>query len=172
MKPLNQAERKKAFLNFLLIFIITIAIVVTVVFFSMQVPFKQNEQLNEQMAKVQNERIFLSDFKVWMEQTVSLLDSADKVPNPVVVDSKVSSSINAMLAKVNADSVSAKNLFLNVVQNLSDLQSAKQTLRIAASKDEMVKNYKDEADRARQEMLQYKTTYENLVARLATQNSK
>lgn len=47
MEPLNKEERTKAFLLFIVIFIVTVGIVISAVFFSIEVPRKENSSLKE-----------------------------------------------------------------------------------------------------------------------------
>lgn len=144
MKPLNQPERKKAFLNFLLFFIITVVVVVTVVFFSIQVPFKQNDQLTREIAKVEDERAFLTKFKTKIEETVSMIDSASRITNPILVDDKINANLTQLLGMLHDDSIPVKNLYESMVTNLSDLQGAKMLLRKSSDKDAMVLDYKQQ----------------------------
>src|SRR5687767_5932672 len=56
MKPLNRAERSNAFLNFLLLFFITIGVLLTTVFFSIEVPCRHNEQLQKKVEDLKYEK--------------------------------------------------------------------------------------------------------------------
>ncbi len=53
MEPLNKEERTKAFLMFILIFIVTVGIAVGAVFFNIEVPRKENSRLKERNAALQ-----------------------------------------------------------------------------------------------------------------------
>lgn len=56
MQPLNRAERSNAFFRFLLLFLITVAMVVAVVFFSTQVPWKENDKLRQTISRLKDEK--------------------------------------------------------------------------------------------------------------------
>lgn len=156
MKPLNQAERRNAFLTFLLFFIITIAVIVVLIFFSVQVPFKENEHWRNEMAQVENERLFLESFNVKMENAMQLLDSMSTTQNDPIADSRINSKLNEMAAMLN-DSISVKNLYNNVVQNLQDMQRAKQNLRNAYAQS-------DDADETKRKMADLQTELDKCTA--------
>ena len=137
MSPHNQAERSHAFRNFLLFFILTVALIIAAVFFSIQVPLKHNEQLREQLTLVENERTFSSTFVNKMSETMNLLDSImlNEVQGKAeLIDGKITENLQKMNAMIN-DSLSGKSLYRNVVLNFADLQRAKKQLRDASGKD-------------------------------------
>ncbi|WP_153796705.1 type VI secretion system TssO [Foetidibacter luteolus] len=159
MTPLNSQERNRAFANFLLFFIITVAVIITVVFFSIQVPFKQNEQLRKEMASVENERLQLGVFRIKMEETMHLLDSVGRVENPILVDDKIDKQIREMAAMIN-DSMSVKNIYTGIITTLASLQSAKQQLRKGTDKDATVNEYKEQLANVRAELTECKRAYD------------
>src|SRR3954453_16532801 len=85
MKPLNRAERNNAFLGFLLLFFITIGIVITVVLFSIKVPFIENDQLRRSMLKMQHEKNLSDSFKVAMDVALNELTKFDLKKEPAIV---------------------------------------------------------------------------------------
>lgn len=154
-------------MNFLLFFIITVVVVVTVVFFSIQVPFKQNDQLTREIAKVENERTFLTKFKTKIEETVSMIDSASRIANPILVDDKINANLTELLTMLRDDSIPVKNLYESMVTNLSDLQGAKIMLRKASDKDATVLDYKQQLIDLKQQLSQCEqanATYRNAAA--------
>lgn len=149
MAPHNENERNRALRNFLLFFILTIALIIAAVFFSVEVPLKQNEQLREQMALVENERIFSASFVNKMAETMNLLDSVmlNEVQGKAeLIDGSITANLQKMNSMIN-DFISAKSLYQNTVLNLADLQRAKKQLREASGKDANFGNLqKDNAD--------------------------
>lgn len=134
MKPANKEERSKAFLNFMLFFIITIAIIITTVFFSVQVPFKQNDQLLKQMNAFENERMILDSFSSKMQETMSLLNNANSASeNDFITESAIKNNLTEML-KMISDSISEKSLYTNVITNLSELLTSRKQLNNANGK--------------------------------------
>ncbi len=146
MKPLNQSERKKAFGNFLLFFIITIAVIITAVFFSIRVPFKQNEYLLQQMDLAGNERAFAESFKNKMQETMNWLDSVNLKPNADMIDSRISNNITRMTQMAESDST-MNSFYLGIVQTLNNLQQAKFALRTQLAKNENAGSGEDLKDK-------------------------
>lgn len=143
MQPLNKEERRKAFVSFLLLFILTTGIIVALVFFSIQVPFKQNDLLSKQMAEVQKEREFSQNFFVLMSDINGMLDTINtKSTRPDLLDGDITESIKKLNVKANSDSTGNKNIYANVVQILADLQSSKKQLRQAVGNNDNVEELK------------------------------
>lgn len=137
MKPLNTEERKQSFTGFLLFFLITAALIVGAVFFGMQVPFKQNERLKAQVARQQQDQAFADRFSKKMNETSILLDSVNKNgTQATLVDGTISENIKAMNASLLSDSIANKQLYMNMVQSLNQLQLAKSGLRNSSGKDQ------------------------------------
>ena len=137
MKPLNQSERKKAFTNFILLFCLTIFLVVGAVYFGMQMPFKQNEQLQQRIAFYERENFFSQNFYGKVNETKSMLDSVNRAEvRADFLDGKVTENLKKMNAMIDKDSLSVKGLYELMVLSLSDLQMAKKGLRNASGKDD------------------------------------
>lgn len=137
MRPLNAAERNQAFRNFLLFFIITIAVIIAAVFFSIQVPFKENDQLKDKIAVTEKQRDFSEQFADKMETTIKLLDSVNLANvRAELIDGAIDDNLRNMQAMIKSDTlVPVKNLYTNVVENFYDLKNAKKQLRDASGKD-------------------------------------
>ncbi|MBC7418338.1 MAG: hypothetical protein H7325_09305, partial [Pedobacter sp.] len=99
MDPLNQQERRKAFVNFLIFFSITAALIIAAVLFSVEVPFKQNEQLRVQINAAEKERDFIARFFKYMDSTNNLLSSLDNKEVKVdFIDGKITERLKEMEA--------------------------------------------------------------------------
>jgi hypothetical protein len=129
MKPVNSAERKKAFYNFLIFFAITIAVLVTGLLFSFQVPFKENNKLRKEMDIAENEKSFLQLYEMKMDETMKLLDSVNLVSNGYRYENAINNNIKAMNAMLT-DSVKVKSFCSKILDNLKALQVAKEQLRM------------------------------------------
>lgn len=147
MQPINKEERRKAFINFLLLFILSTGIIIAIVFFSIQVPFKQNEQLTQQISVFQKERDFSQIFFIQMSGISNMLDSINTNSlRPDLLDGDITEGIKTLNSKVNTDSVGDKNIYANVVQVLADLQSSKKQLRDRTGKDDNINELKKTID--------------------------
>lgn len=130
MEPINRADRKKTFRNFLLLFILSIAIITTTIFFSIQVPFKQNDQLLTEMRIGAKDQEFSESFMNEMSGIAGMLDTINtKAQKPDLLDGQITENIKKLNVKVDADSAYHKNMYRSMVFVLSDLQTAKKQLR-------------------------------------------
>src|SRR5687768_18381818 len=126
----NSAERRRAFLRFLLFYIITTALIVGAAFFGIYVPFKQNQQLQDQLNVVQREKEFDKQFFTLMQETKSLLDTVNSAgPSIDVIEGRIAQKIQEMDAILNKDSISGKRIYSQVVQYFTDAKNDKKTLR-------------------------------------------
>ncbi|MEO6328782.1 MAG: type VI secretion system TssO [Ginsengibacter sp.] len=166
MQPTNTSQRTKAFLNFLLLFILSIGIIITTVFFSIEVPFKQNNDLRKQINIVQRDRVFSSNFLTEMSGIIAMLDSVNNTSRPDFLDGQISENINKLSSKVNADSVYDKNLYMSIMQNLVDFQLAKKQLREVTSKADDVNDLKRQNEELRTRLDDSKAQINNLMIQL------
>ena len=136
MEPINRTDRKKTFLNFLLLFIVSIAIITTTIFFSIQVPLKQNDQLLKEMRTVTKDEEFSESFMTDMSSIAGMLDTINtKAQKPELLDGQITEGVKKLNGKVEADSAFHKNMYRSMVFILSDLQTAKKQLRDLTGKD-------------------------------------
>ena len=136
MDPLNKADRKKAFTNFFLLFLLCLVIITTTIFFSLQVPFKQNDRLLKEMRTYVKEREFSTDFMTQMSEIAGMLDTINtKATKPDLLDGRITENIKKLNLNIDADAAIAKTLYRSVVFVLSDIQTAKKQLRDITSKD-------------------------------------
>ena len=130
MEPINKAERKKTFVNFLLFFIICIGLVATVIFFSIEAPFKQNEQLLKEMRSDANDQKFSESFMTDMSAIAGMLDTINtKAQKPELLDGQITESIKKLNVKVDTDSAFHKDMYRSIVFILSDLQAVRKQIR-------------------------------------------
>lgn len=133
MKPTNREERKKAFLNFLLLFCVTVIVVAVTIVFGMQIPFKQNEQLLQKNEFYEKQHSFSELFLNKMNETKGLLDSVNRAEvQAELIDGKISENLKKMNAMIDKDSLTEKAIYQRVVLNFADLQAAKKGLRNAS----------------------------------------
>lgn len=137
MQPLNKAERRKAFFNFLIFFTITAALIVVTVLFSVDVPFRENDQLNEYKENAEKEKDFTEKFLADMKGAIKLLDSLnDKEANIDLVGGKIEEKLRGMDDMIDKDSLVTRGLYEEVMNNLSQLYAAKKELKVATNKDD------------------------------------
>jgi hypothetical protein len=132
MKPLNSAERTNAFLRFLLLFLITVGLIVTVVFFSVQVPWKENDQMRKQVLLLQDEKRLSESFAKDVRETQLALEKyADPITSSAITQERVNNQLNTLRSKMRQMPSGESALYELVVVSLSDLNDAKKKLRDA-----------------------------------------
>ncbi len=130
MKPLNRAERNNSFFGFVILFLITIGIVITVVFFSLNVQLRENKRLRSRMLIMQNEKNLSDSFRVAMNIALNELTKFDSKKEPAIVTKgRVEKKIERMrrivsnMPEQNANE--EKSIYDMVIQNIADLNVAK-----------------------------------------------
>ncbi len=130
MKPQNSPERNKAFGRFIIFYIITTVLIVLAVFFGLQVPFKQNKQLQSQIEVLQGEKDFGNRFSSLLAQTKSLLDTVNSSGARIdLVEGQIAQKIQEMDAMLAKDTTANKALYQQILQTLTDIKNDKKTIR-------------------------------------------
>ena len=146
MQILNKKERVSAFLLFLLMFVITIGILFTAVFFSFKLPWKENEILRAENKKIQYEFLYQKRFMQKLEKVDVLIDSLDNVSEGYFF---VEQSINAELIDIKGDipkdSIKDKGMYENLILTYKKLMDSKRDLK-------QVENAKNEIDELNEEL--------------------
>lgn len=124
MQPLNKNERRKTFLNFLLLFIICIALILTTIFVSIQVPFKENEQLQKEMRLVADEHKFSANYLDQMSVIQTDLDSMTRTTGETTqLEANIKTNIANLYSMVKQnDSMYNYRLYQNMTDVLSVLR--------------------------------------------------
>ncbi len=162
MKPQNAAERGRAFTRFILFYVITTALIVGAVYFGVQVPFRQNAQLQAQLDVVQQEKDFNLRFADLMRRTKALIDTVNNAgPNIEVIDKKIADNIVELEKMLSHDSVSNKQLYDQVLQSLTDAKNDKKTIR-ASDKSEAVAEYERTKIDLEKKLADYENRYRDL----------
>lgn len=144
MKPLNQVERNNAFLGFLLFFFVTIGVIITVIFFSIEVPIRENEQLRSRMLTLQSEKAFADSFAVAMKDAVNELKKFDvkeeKQEPAEATQRRVQLKINKMQKLVEGLPEAENSIYTLMVESLANLNNAKTYLKSQEEKREYARN--------------------------------
>ncbi|MDH7446795.1 type VI secretion system TssO [Aquimarina sp. 2201CG14-23] len=155
MKPKNSKERRNSVLKFGLLFLFTVALIVTAFFFDFdRVPFKENSVLRERSASVEKEIQFQKEFSDGMENVKSLIDSLDTPgQNLQYINAKISSTIVDLQKSIpKEDSTYRYDMYTNIVNSYVDIQAFKSKLKEYDGVDQRIEEYKEELDRLRQEL--------------------
>src|ERR1043165_3511581 len=119
MKPKNATERRKAFLNFLLLFALSTAVIVVLAFSSTRVPLKHNALLQKQVEASDHDAEFSRNFTSQMTAIISMLDTINTktTTDPDMIDGKISTNITKLSVMIDIDSIRNKDLYRNIVLN-------------------------------------------------------
>lgn len=140
MEILNKKERVSSFLLFLLMFAVTVGIIFVAVFFSYKLPWKENEILRAENARIQYEFRYQKKFIQELEKVDVLIDSLDNTREGYFF---LEQSINADLIDIKSDipkdSLEDKSMYENLILTYKKLMDAKRDLK-------QVENAKNEID--------------------------
>jgi Tfp pilus assembly protein PilN len=129
MKPLNNAERDRAFFWFLLLFLVTVTMIMVVVFFSIQVPMKDNEQLRRSLLTLKVERERVDSFTVVMQDAMDELSKFNlKTESPNATNQRVQYRINRLNELMKGMPNYESTVYALMVRGLADLNDAKKKL--------------------------------------------
>ena len=166
MQPQNVKERKSAFSRFLILYIITTAIIICAVYFGMLVPFQQNKKLKEQMAIIEKERDFGQLFFTQLRSAKGLLDSVNKPGvQAELIDGQIDSKLQQLTAMVDKDSVSSKQLYQELIKTYFEIKDDKKRIRAGGDRDAQAAEFEAQ-------LAQWKTKYDdckNTYTQLLTQ---
>ena len=131
MQPTNKSERRKALLNFMLLFLVCSGIIITTVFFSTRIPLKQNNQLLEFKNSVVKRDELKSEFT---DKLIIISKMIDELGNKNAAEIASSSSeiengitgLGKLIPEGNDDD---KELYDHVIRNLSYYYEAKKTVK-------------------------------------------
>lgn len=136
---LNSQDRTRAFLKFLLFFLITIALVVTAIYFNFRVPVKENKWLQGQLEEKRIEDATQEKFVSKMEEAVVLLDSLDKNgANGDLVKSRLSSIIGEMQTLEPNNKTIYGKMDKAIVEKFTTLNTAKTKLMSLDGSDQKI----------------------------------
>ena len=126
MKPLNQVERTRAFLRFLLLFLITALLIVAVVMFSVEVPLRENEQLRKKLATQQIENAVSHSFDERMKEAVEeMRNFGANIEPPRATYESVKGKIDEMGFLLRDIPPGRKDINKLIITNLEELNKAK-----------------------------------------------
>lgn len=169
MEPKNAAERKKTFTNFLLLFCLCILLVMLTGFFSVQVPFSENEKLKAKVVQLEKEKEFLEKFTIKMKHVSVMLDSisnataqeADRLEGRIKNEIE---KLNSMVDSMNKQDL--YDLYMYSAHNIEDLQRYLKELRNKTGSDAELNNYKELLEKEKQKSNEYFVLFSNKATEL------
>ena len=151
MEPKNAADRNKAYAKFLIFFCLSILLVILTVFFSVQVPFSENEKLKTKMAQLDKEKDFSDRFTIKMINVSRMLDSINTTTPQEAnrLEGRIKNEIEKLNSMVS-DTINNRDLYVFSVHNIEDLQRSLKELTSKSGNDAEVNVYKTQLEEAKQ----------------------
>nr|WP_262915264.1 type VI secretion system transmembrane protein TssO [Niabella ginsengisoli] len=141
----------------------TIAVIITAIFFGIKIPYAENEKLQEQLAIVDKENLFRNDFTSTMAEAQSLLDTVNIDPQKSgLLDGRITQKIQEMDAILSKNEVTSKGLYSQVIKALNNMQSDKRGLRAAGNKDSVVAMYNAQILELKNSLVKWQESYNQL----------
>jgi hypothetical protein len=123
------------------------------IFYGMQVPTKQNEQLKAQVNDFQKQQTFLKVFAAKLSQTKKMLDKINMPGVGAGTEVVIASNIDS-LRLLGLDTVAHGKLFGDVAESLSSLDQALKQLRDNGSSSDQVAKLQQQLNDARRDLAQ------------------
>lgn len=145
MKSKNSKERRNSILKFMLLFIVTAALIVVAFFFDFdRIPFKENKVLRERSIAVEKDITFQKEFSENMERIKGLIDSLDTEGQDV---SYLAQIINKDIADLQRsipqeDETYRYGMYTNIINSYLELKDTKIKMTKYRGVDETIKQYK------------------------------
>jgi peptidoglycan hydrolase CwlO-like protein len=156
MKPKNSKERRNSFLKFLALFVVTVGMIVTAVFFTYSVPKKENAQLREVTKVMETGMVFQKDFYDEMKAVKNMIDSLD-VPGQNT--DYLNSQIGEKMAKLEntiptKDETHLYDMHTSILRLYSELQISKNKLHELRDAEERIEEYEEAYEDCKDELKQ------------------
>ena len=130
MEVLNKRQRNNAYLVFVLFFLITVAILITAVFFNAYFPFKENSLLKAENARMKKEMEIQNKFSFQLEKVKAAVDSIGMPKQNDFFNEKLAlSTLADMYKQLPKDTLKNKNMYNNTIMTYKDLIDAKKQVK-------------------------------------------
>jgi len=156
MKPKNTKERRKSFFRFLLLFLVTIATILTATYFNFKVPKEENAILKSKVNRVDQEMKFQETFFKEMRKVKKMIDSLS-VPGSNFSYQKVQISeklVDLQKAIPTKDSTYRYDMYSDIIKLYIELQNSKTELHGLVDVKSTIAEYKDALDKCRENLKQ------------------
>lgn len=127
MEPINKPERRKAFFNFMLLFLLCSAIIVVTVFAGASVPLKENNQLRSMRSsveKAEDSRKEFTDKVTFISNKINELD-ATKPAEYAIKNGEITTGLEALNKLLPTEDNNDRKLFQTIISSLNLYHVAK-----------------------------------------------
>ncbi len=154
---INLKEHNSAFIRFLILFIITVAMVAGALYFDFQTPQKELEILRERSDLLRDQNLAQENYKRTLLDAMAVVEKLDSTNNKLMINSELETKMSLLKNSINIDdSTSAKRLnavitlLLNKYVKASfEVYDTKDAQKLLNEKDRQIFELKDNLDRAR-----------------------
>ena len=168
MEVLNKRQRNNAYLFFVLFFLITVAILITAVFFNAYFPFKENSLLKAENARMKKEMEIQNKFSFQLEKVKAAVDSIGMPKQNDFFNEKLAlSTLADMYKQLPKDTLKNKNMYNNTIMTYKDLIDAKKQVKqlsgnyvLMDSLSTIIKTLKQEYDKMKIDLEVCKQLYQ------------
>ena len=130
MEVLYHKQRNRAYWLFVLFFVITVAVLVSAIFFNAYFPFKENSLLKKENIKMQKEMEIQDNFSFQVEKVKAAVDSIGMPQQNDFFNEKLALSILAdMYKQLPKDTMKNKNMYNNTILAYKDLIDSKKQIK-------------------------------------------
>lgn len=155
MKPLNTAERRKAFFQYLAMYLLTTALLVFALFFNWKTPEKQNAILLEKVKKLEAQVKIPDEVSNYLEQINNKIKDIQKLEKTELEYAKreIINLNSDLKTDIDKDSLLAKNFtiksYYHVIKELTPIIQAKIDLE---EKKEKISGLENELRECKEEL--------------------
>ncbi len=123
---INLKDHNAAFTRFLILFIITVAMVAGALYFDFQTPQKELEILRERSDLLRDQNLAQENYKRTLEETIAIIGRLDSNNSKAIISSEVEPKIAILRNAVNIDdSTSPKRLNVIITKLVNEYKNAR-----------------------------------------------
>ena len=115
---INIKEHNAAFTKFIILFIVTVAMVTGALFFNFQTPQKELEILRERSDLLRDQNLSQENYKRTLMETMSIINRLDSNTNKQMINSELEPKLVALRNAVNLDDSTAPRRMNEMVTDL------------------------------------------------------
>lgn len=156
MKPKNTKERRKSFLRFLLLFIVTTGSILGATYFNFRIPKEENTILKSKVKRVDQEMKFQETFFKEMRKVKNMIDSLSIPGQNFSYQKELISKklVDLQKAIPIKDSTYRYDMYSDIVKLYVELQNSKTELHGLIDVKSTIAEYKDALDKCREDLKQ------------------
>lgn len=157
MKPKNSKERRSSILKFAILFLFTVALIVTAFFFDFdRIPFKENSVLREGKASIEKDVKFQKDFSKGMFKIEKLIDSLsrpDKEDDLYYINRSLESEIGDLSETIDPNDTTYRyKMYVNIVSSYRQIKEMKSLLSKQKKEFKKLEEYKTALSEVREQL--------------------